>query len=33
MYAGTLVEVAPVGALFEEPLHPYSQVLIDAIPR
>ena len=32
MYAGTLVEVAPVGALFEEPLHPYSQVLIDAIP-
>ena len=32
MYAGTLVEVAPVEALFEEPLHPYSQVLIDAIP-
>ena len=32
MYAGMLVEVAPVGALFEEPLHPYSQVLIDAIP-
>jgi len=32
MYAGMLVEVAPVQALFEEPLHPYSQVLIESVP-
>ena len=32
MYAGKLVEVAPVEVLFDEPLHPYSQILIDSIP-
>jgi peptide/nickel transport system ATP-binding protein len=32
MYAGKLVEIAPVNALFKEPLHPYSQILIDSIP-
>ena len=32
MYAGTLVEVASVETLFGEPLHPYSQVLIESIP-
>jgi peptide/nickel transport system ATP-binding protein len=33
MYAGRKVEEAPVGALFEEPLHPYTRGLMRAIPR
>jgi peptide/nickel transport system ATP-binding protein len=33
MYAGKVVEEAGVGALFEEPLHPYTQGLIRSIPR
>ncbi len=33
MYAGKVVEEASVGALFEEPLHPYTQGLIRSIPR
>jgi peptide/nickel transport system ATP-binding protein len=32
MYAGNLMEVGPVGAIFERPYHPYTQLLIDAIP-
>lgn len=32
MYAGELVEVADAEALFEEPQHPYTRVLMDAIP-
>jgi peptide/nickel transport system ATP-binding protein len=32
MYAGNVVEVAPVQAAFSEPLHPYTQLLISAIP-
>lgn len=32
MYAGTIVEQASVGSLFEEPLHPYTQGLIASIP-
>ncbi len=32
MYAGKIVEIATTGQLFKEPLHPYSQVLIEAIP-
>ena len=33
MYAGQIVETAPVGALFRRPLHPYSQGLLSSIPR
>jgi len=33
MYAGKVVEEAPVGQLFGEPLHPYTQGLIRSIPR
>jgi len=32
MYAGTLSEVCDVRAIFEEPLHPYSQLLIASLP-
>jgi len=32
MYAGHMVEVAPVRAIFDEPLHPYTQLLIESIP-
>jgi peptide/nickel transport system ATP-binding protein len=32
MYAGNIVEIAPVQAAFAEPLHPYTQLLISSIP-
>jgi peptide/nickel transport system ATP-binding protein len=32
MYAGNIVEIAPVHSIFAEPLHPYSQLLIESIP-
>jgi oligopeptide/dipeptide ABC transporter ATP-binding protein len=32
MYAGRIVEQSSVGALFEKPLHPYTQGLIGSIP-
>jgi len=32
MYLGRLVETAPTGELWSEPLHPYSSALIGAIP-
>jgi peptide/nickel transport system ATP-binding protein len=33
MYAGKVIEEAPVGALFARPRHPYTQGLIRSIPR
>ncbi|MGW5156314.1 ABC transporter ATP-binding protein [Nonomuraea wenchangensis] len=32
MYAGRLVELAPVRELFDAPRHPYTRALLDAIP-
>ncbi len=32
MYAGQIVEISTVQALFKRPAHPYSQVLIDSVP-
>ena len=32
MYAGKLVELGPVGQVFEEPQHPYTQLLIESLP-
>ena len=33
MYAGGMVEVAPVDTLFREPRHPYTRGLIGSVPR
>ena len=33
MYAGRLMEVGPVEELYGAPEHPYTQTLLDAIPR
>jgi oligopeptide/dipeptide ABC transporter ATP-binding protein len=33
MYAGRVVEEASTPALFEEPLHPYTQGLLRSVPR
>lgn len=33
MYAGQLIEEADVYSIYEQPLHPYTQVLINAIPK
>jgi oligopeptide transport system ATP-binding protein len=33
LYAGQIVEMAPTGSLFQAPLMPHTQALIDAIPR
>jgi peptide/nickel transport system ATP-binding protein len=33
MYSGRLVELAPTMQLFAQPQHPYTRMLIDAVPR
>ena len=33
LYFGSIVEVAETEALFDAPLHPYTQGLLDAVPR
>ena len=33
MYAGNIVEVGPVRDIFKHPLHPYTQGLLNSIPR
>ncbi|GAB3681848.1 hypothetical protein GCM10028857_06750 [Salinarchaeum chitinilyticum] len=33
MYLGELVEVGPVAEIFESPSHPYTQALLESVPR
>jgi peptide/nickel transport system ATP-binding protein len=33
MYAGNIVEIGPVSAIYKQPLHPYTQGLLASIPR
>lgn len=33
MYAGVILERSPVGKIFDMPLHPYTQGLLNSIPR
>ncbi|MEO1223315.1 MAG: ABC transporter ATP-binding protein [Pseudomonadota bacterium] len=33
MYAGTIVEHGPTDSLFERPSHPYTQALIECVPK
>jgi len=33
MYAGSVVEIAPVKEIFKNPLHPYTKALLESIPR
>ena len=32
MYLGRIVEQGPAEAIFQQPLHPYTRLLLDAIP-
>ncbi|MDD1768472.1 MAG: ABC transporter ATP-binding protein [Methanomassiliicoccales archaeon] len=33
MYAGVMAEIGPVNSIFKEPLHPYTQGLMNSLPK
>ncbi len=33
MYAGQIIEAAPTSRTFEQPIHPYTDALLKAVPR
>jgi peptide/nickel transport system ATP-binding protein len=33
MYAGKLAELSPINDIFDRPLHPYTDLLIDSLPK
>ncbi|MEY7849438.1 ABC transporter ATP-binding protein [Natrarchaeobius sp. A-rgal3] len=33
MYLGEIVEIGPVESIFEDPKHPYTQALLESVPR
>lgn len=33
MYSGSMVELGPTELIFEDPIHPYTQMLVNALPR
>ena len=33
MYSGSFVELGPTEDIFEDPIHPYTRMLIGALPR
>jgi len=33
MYAGSIIETAPILEIFDDPQHPYTQALLDCLPR
>lgn len=33
MYLGEIVEIGPVAEIFEEPQHPYTEALLESVPR
>jgi peptide/nickel transport system ATP-binding protein len=33
MYAGQIIETGPVRSIYRKPSHPYTQALLEAIPR
>ena len=33
MYAGNMVEIGETDRIFSKPVHPYAQMLVDALPR
>lgn len=33
MYSGNIIELGPTDAIFNDPIHPYTKMLVDSLPR